>query len=65
MSRLEGQKDDIERNHEKAVKLLGEHLQRADAAESYKGKFERVESRYNWLEEQLKAQEIKHNIGKT
>lgn len=56
MSRLEGQKDDIERNHEKAVKLLGEHLQRADAAESYKGKFERVESRYNWLEEQLKAQ---------
>ena len=56
MSRLEGQKDDIERNHEKAVKLLGGHLQRADAAESYKGKFERVESRYNWLEEQLKAQ---------
>ena len=53
---MEGQKEDIDRNQEKTIKLLDDHLSRVEAAESYKGKFDRVEGRYDWLEERLKEQ---------
>ena len=53
---VNNQNDVLAKNHKKTLEMLDEHLQRAEAAENYKGKFERVESRYDWLEEQLKAQ---------